>query len=153
MEEQLTPQYRRSGVGRAAGLRAGDRDRDAVAAALREHHLAGRLDGDEFQERLERCLSAKTYGELDALVADLPLEEPPAARSSRPWRWDRLVPVLAALVAVAAVVAVSHGRAAWLAVPGFFFMRTMLWRRRSHWGGWPRGGAGRPPTRRSITTL
>jgi hypothetical protein len=38
-------------------------------------HVAGRLDSREFQERLERCLEAKTYAELDELVADFPGEE------------------------------------------------------------------------------
>jgi hypothetical protein len=148
--ERMTPLYGGSDLVRPARMRAGDRDRDAVAARLREHHLAGRLDGEEFQDRLGRCLAAKTYGELDALVADLPVEAP-AATSSAP-AWGRFVPVLVALVVLAAVIVVSHGRALWLAVPGFFFLRAMLWRRRSRWGGWRQGGAGAPPSRRSLTT-
>jgi hypothetical protein len=130
-------------------MRAGDRDRDAVAATLREHHLAGRLDRDEFQERLERCLAAKTYGELDELLADLPVEEPVRASSSPTWRF---VPVIAVAVLVTAVVVASHGRAFWLAVPVFFFLRTLSWRRRSRGDGLPHGRAGAPPTRRSLTT-
>jgi hypothetical protein len=53
-------------------LRASDADRDRVAALLREHHAAGRLTADEFQERLVAAFSAKTMGELDELMADLP---------------------------------------------------------------------------------
>jgi signal transduction histidine kinase len=53
-------------------MRAGDSDRDLVADFLREQHLAGRLDGDELEQRLERCLAAKSYAELGALTADLP---------------------------------------------------------------------------------
>ena len=52
-------------AGRNPDLRAADQDREAIADALREQHLAGRLDTDEFQERLDRCYAAKTYGELD----------------------------------------------------------------------------------------
>ena len=53
-------------------LRASDADRDRVAALLREHHAAGRLTADEFQERLTAAFAAKTMGELDELMADLP---------------------------------------------------------------------------------
>jgi uncharacterized membrane protein len=53
-------------------LRASDADRDRVAALLREHLAAGRLTTDEFQERLSATFAAKTMGELDELMADLP---------------------------------------------------------------------------------
>jgi uncharacterized protein DUF1707 len=53
-------------------IRASDADRDRVAALLREHHAAGRLSAEEFNERLDQAYAAKTLGELDALLADLP---------------------------------------------------------------------------------
>lgn len=53
-------------------LRASDADRDRVARQLREHHALGRLDADEFNERLDQVLRAKTLGELDRLTHDLP---------------------------------------------------------------------------------
>jgi hypothetical protein len=53
-------------------IRAADADRDRAAEALREHHAAGRLSIEEFQERLDRVYEAKTLGELDALMSDLP---------------------------------------------------------------------------------
>jgi hypothetical protein len=53
-------------------IRASDADRDRTAALLREHHAAGRLDLEEFNERLDKAYAAKTVGELDALMADLP---------------------------------------------------------------------------------
>ena len=53
-------------------IRASDADRDRTAALLREHHAAGRLTADEFQERLDKAYAAKTLGELDELLADLP---------------------------------------------------------------------------------
>jgi hypothetical protein len=43
-----------------------------VATLLREHHAAGRLDADEVQDRIDKALTAKTLGDLDALLADLP---------------------------------------------------------------------------------
>jgi hypothetical protein len=54
-------------------IRASDADRDRTAALLREHHAAGRLTAEEFHERLDVALSAKTLAELDELLADLPL--------------------------------------------------------------------------------
>ena len=53
-------------------LRASDADRDRVAALLREHHAAGRRTAVEFQERLTAAFAARTMGELDELMADLP---------------------------------------------------------------------------------
>lgn len=56
-------------------LRASDADRDRVGSVLREHHAQGRLTFEEFQERLESVYTAKTFGDLDAIVADLPEED------------------------------------------------------------------------------
>lgn len=53
-------------------MRASDGDRDKVAAVLREHYAQGRLTVEEFDERLERLYTSKTYGELARLTTDLP---------------------------------------------------------------------------------
>jgi hypothetical protein len=53
-------------------MRASDADRDRVSAMLREHVAAGRLTMDEFQERLDAVYAAKTLGQLDEVMADLP---------------------------------------------------------------------------------
>ena len=53
-------------------LRASDADRDLVAERLRQATMEGRLRPDELDDRLGAALSARTYGELDVLVADLP---------------------------------------------------------------------------------
>jgi Domain of unknown function (DUF1707) len=53
-------------------IRASDADRDKTVILLREHLAAGRLTNEEFDERLEAALSAKTLGDLDRLMADLP---------------------------------------------------------------------------------
>jgi Domain of unknown function (DUF1707) len=58
-------------------LRAADADRAAVATVLGQHMSAGRLTLDEFDERLTRAYAAKTFGELDALTADLPAVDGP----------------------------------------------------------------------------
>ena len=57
---------------RNRSIRASDADREATAGTLRDHAVAGRLTPDELDERVGRALAARTLGELDALVADLP---------------------------------------------------------------------------------
>ena len=98
-------------------LRAADADRDGVAETLREQHLAGRIDTDELQERIERCYAAKTYAELDALLADLPRD--PDSRPT-PHHAPRLA-LLPLIVLLIVVLALSHGHVLWLAVPFAFF--------------------------------
>jgi hypothetical protein len=53
-------------------MRAGDRDRQAVAEQLKTALDDGRLDLGEYDERLQRTYAAKTYGDLDGLLTDLP---------------------------------------------------------------------------------
>jgi Domain of unknown function (DUF1707) len=53
-------------------IRASDEDRDRVATLLREHHAVGRLTAEEFNERLDKVYAARTMGDLDVLLADLP---------------------------------------------------------------------------------
>jgi Domain of unknown function (DUF1707) len=68
--------------------RASDADRDRTVAALGEHLAAGRLTLEEFDERMDKAYAAKTLGELDRLMADLPeagpgqLPDAPADRSA-----------------------------------------------------------------------
>jgi DUF1707 SHOCT-like domain len=114
---------------RDRSLRAGADDRDAISDTLREHHLAGRLDSDEFQERLDRCMAAKTYADLDRLVGDLPREPRGTEARSRAWRrgpWPlALVPL-----GVIAAIALSGGRLLWLAIPLLLIVvvRPLVWR-------------------------
>ncbi|MDT0547031.1 MULTISPECIES: DUF1707 domain-containing protein [Streptomyces] len=56
----------------AAELRASDADRDRIADVLREALAEGRLDPEEHAERIDAVYRAKTVGELEPLVRDLP---------------------------------------------------------------------------------
>ena len=56
----------------APGMRVGDADRDAAAAALGEHFAQGRLTLDELDARLDATLTATTHGELSQAAWDLP---------------------------------------------------------------------------------
>ncbi len=53
-------------------MRASDAERERIAEALREAVAEGRLTMEEFEERLEAAYKAKTHGELEPLVRDLP---------------------------------------------------------------------------------
>ena len=52
-------------------LRASDAEREHVAERLRHAATEGRLQPDELDERLGAAFAARTYGELDVLLADL----------------------------------------------------------------------------------
>jgi hypothetical protein len=109
---------------RPAATRASDADRDAVVSDLSEHFQAGRLTAGELDERTGRALTARTWGELGELAADLPALRPaapaaiPAAGRPQPPAWHT-APALTGL-AVAAVVLV-------LAVHGGWGLIWLLW--------------------------
>lgn len=65
-------------------LRIGDVERDTAAADLGEHYVAGRLTLDELHQRLGAVFSAKTYGQLARIMADLPRLRP-AAPARQAW--------------------------------------------------------------------
>jgi hypothetical protein len=126
-------------------LRAADADREHVAERLRKSHAEGRLDMDEFQERLEQCYRAKTLGELRALVRGLPRQDEQVERRSfswiRPSRLALLAPLLLVLLVVSAATGHEH-HAGWLWIPlAFIVWRMLWWRRRRHWMAGPRSGS------------
>ncbi len=70
-------------------LRASDADRDAAVEHLRAHHLSGRLDDRELEERVERVHRSRTLRELAVLGEDLPAHEPAPDRPAPPVRLPR----------------------------------------------------------------
>ncbi|MFD5416224.1 DUF1707 SHOCT-like domain-containing protein [Streptomyces nojiriensis] len=74
-------------------LRASDADRDRVVERLRDAVAEGRLDMEEFEERLDAAYKSRTYAELEPLTRDLPApaggpESGPVARpttAAEPW--------------------------------------------------------------------
>ena len=106
-------------MARHSALRASDADRDAVAERLRVAAVEGRLDADELEQRVHVALRARTYGQLQQLLDDLP-----AAPGS--WRGGRRVAarstttafaiavrLLAFLVVATVVIALMALAAAW----------------------------------------
>jgi hypothetical protein len=116
-------------------LRASDADREQLAELLRRHHAEGRLDSEEMQQRIDACYRAKTVGELEALLHDLPRRQTrdDAPQGHRDWlpfglgfarrRIVRLWPILIALIALSIVT--GH-HFFWFAIPLFFLATRLL---------------------------
>jgi hypothetical protein len=125
-------------TGRASQIRAADADREQTAERLRKAHAEGRLDIDEFQERLERCYEAKTFGELGELVRDLPRQSERQPVAFRPWRWALvpLLPILVLIVALSAMTGHEHHHVFWILIPlAFLLLWRISWSRRRAAGG------------------
>ena len=113
-------------ISRTGHLRASDADRDQVAERLRAAATEGRIGYDELEERLGQTLSARTYADLEAVVADLPPSLPvrrglplPASPVAR----VAIVAAIAVPVAVAAIVVLTAVLSAWIlwGIAGWWF--------------------------------
>lgn len=131
---------------RDPNMRASDADREATADRLRQHHTDGRIDPEEFQERLDKCYAAKTVGELAELTRDLPAD--PARRGSGAragfgllgWlRMIPIIPIILAIVAIHLIVGVVSGL--WILIPLLFLARLTLCRRGFRIGSGRHGAA------------
>ncbi len=112
-------------------IRASDDDRERAVALLSEHHAAGRLTAEEFNERMDKAYAAKTLGDLDELMSDLPaidLYRLPDA--SLPPHYRRQIPGHGFHMEAAggAAIARPHGRfsPAWTAAWSSWFTVTMV---------------------------
>jgi hypothetical protein len=64
-------------------LRASDEQRERAAQEIREHFAAGRLTDEELSDRVQAAYAARTQGDLNAVLADLPrLPASPAERKA-----------------------------------------------------------------------
>jgi hypothetical protein len=54
-------------------MRVSDQERQRVIDELRRHCAAGRLDVDEYADRIEQALSAASFEDLDRALGDLPM--------------------------------------------------------------------------------
>jgi len=130
-------------VPRRSVLRASDADRDGVTERLRKAATEGRLTTEELDERLSRALRAKTYGELDVLLADLPVKHAPAKRrKSSAGQLAVSHPVTATVLGVAAIT-VAMAAVAIVAMIGtlwvtwWVFVWIFFGSPRHRYGRWP----------------
>jgi DUF1707 SHOCT-like domain len=91
-------------MARRSVLRASDEDRERVADRLRHAAGEGRLLTEELEERLGAVFSSRTYGELDAVVHDLPA--PRDAHRHKAPLWVKATIAVAILVTMIAVLAI-----------------------------------------------
>jgi hypothetical protein len=118
-------------------MRAADADRERVAERLRAALEEGRLDLHEFDERLQGAYGAKTYGDLDGLLTDLPVAAPPvpvtaarvqpAGRPTGEWLvhvWQGWVPTALVLTAIWAISGMGDYWPVWVVGPWALFL---LW--------------------------
>ena len=105
-----------------ADVRVSDADRRRTIDELRRHTADGRLDLDEFDERVGEVYAAKTRAELERTLRELPRLSPPlapgrprVAGASGPLR--RCVLLTAAVILVVGVISVGR----FLFFPFFFF--------------------------------
>lgn len=100
-------------------LRVSDAERSEVADRLGRHYSDGRLNTEEFNERVERAMNAKTQSDLSGLFDDLPsLDDSPGVPACRAHRRSRRRALFLVLLIV---IAVTVGHALW-----WFFMPAWL---------------------------
>ncbi|HLI39534.1 MAG TPA: DUF1707 domain-containing protein [Streptosporangiaceae bacterium] len=101
-------------------LRVCDAERNSVAAELREHFVQGRLTLDELKERLDAALTAKTRGQLDGVMNDLPSSPGPRSRAPQPV-WPGIAARYAVLAVFIIVLASWVITAAWFSHHGYYW--------------------------------
>lgn len=120
-------------------MRIGDAERSQVSEVLSKHYAAGRLDDEEFNQRMGQAMGAKTRSDLSGLLSDLPATEPTDKAPAHRHRFGlgRIVMVGLAIFVAASIAswvwAAPHVfRGAWilLAVAAFFVLR---WERHRNW--------------------
>jgi Domain of unknown function (DUF1707) len=108
----------RSTVARRPDERVSDSDRHAVVDDLQRHTADGRLTLDEFEERVDEALRARTGADLDATLRDLPSMAP---TTPRPHRRQR-VPVRPGFLAISIVAVLLVLGQWWVLIPVGFFL-------------------------------
>lgn len=129
-------------------MRVSDGERSEVAESLSKNYSEGRLDEAEFNERLQRAMSAKTRGDLAGLMVDLPAAVvPPPPGVARRRRTGRFVFLVLAVflfsVAVSSMMLPWHFP--WLLFAVLFFCIWRASHRRLGWYGHHYVGGPPPP--------
>ncbi|MFB8000711.1 DUF1707 domain-containing protein [Nocardia sp. NPDC056000] len=106
-------------------LRVGTAEREQAAEALGKHFTAGRLDVDEYDDRVARAYAAKTTADLSVLFTDLPQTAPirPPTPQTPPRPPRAFVPVaLISVLILAVVLAATTHIFPFFIFPLFFFL-------------------------------
>ena len=133
----LAATRRRTGY---SSMRISDAERSEAADLLSKHYGDGRPDEAEFNQRLDQAMKAKTYADLDGILADLPrtddeAAEAPKATARRRHEHPFTRTLVLAVIIVVGVVVAAHSLAwtfttwIWLGLLGALLYATQLRRR------------------------
>ena len=129
---------RRATVRPPDDLLVSDADRQVVIDELREHTADGRLTLDEFEERVDEALRARTGAQLRMVTRDLPALHPVPSAPQRP---ALRLPVPPRLLVIATVVAVAILAGVWWVIFPLWFVFGGCGAFRSHHTYEPRASA------------
>ena len=132
-------------------LRLGDAEREQASSLLRDHYAEGRLDTEEYSERLDAVWAARTRADLRPVFADLPgpggsFSTPESRRTAvghaprhRPTMLRWVVPVLIIALVVTIVTHLPFVLLALLVAWAVFHRRGPRrrgydWRQQQHYG-------------------
>ena len=110
-------------------LRISHAERNEIADTLSKHYAEGRLDSNEFEERVGRVMNAKTRGDVAGVLDDLPgLGSPaPPPRRRRPLgQW--VLALLLVLFVAGFVAAPPHVPWLLIGVVAFLLWHRFRWR-------------------------
>lgn len=116
-------------------MRVSDAERSQIADTLSKHYADGRLDEAEFNERLQKAMSAKTRSDFNGLLIDLPPIVPatPPETKVRKRRGSFGLTLIAAILFAAVVTSWMWSwtwHIPWILIAIVLFV---VWRR-SRWG-------------------
>jgi len=123
-------------------LLVSDAERERVTDDLRGHYEAGRLTLDEFQERINEAHAARTAGQLEHVLRQLPPVQLPTV-NPRDTRWRSLALQYALVNAVAILIWALGGAGEFW--PKWVFLVTLILFTRRTFGRHGRGALPRPP--------
>lgn len=102
-------------------------ERESTSAQLQEHVGAGRLTLAEFSERAAAVYQARTVGDLQALLRDLPVVSAGRASRSSTWLWWGAIAAVVMLLGVLAVALLWTGAVGGVSgSPGVGTMHRMM---------------------------
>jgi hypothetical protein len=109
-------------------MRIADSDRERAMADLAMHYADGRLDHEEYDERLDAIWTARTRADLAVLFNDLPRPQAPQpsrspARTPRPAGSRFRVPLMP-VIAVLVVLSILTEAPFWLLVLPLLWLRV-----------------------------
>ncbi len=107
-------------------IRIGSAERDEALAALAEHHAAGRLDANEYEDRRGRAADAVVRRDLTSLFVDLPEPRPTLTAAASTLSRPRASRAMSRPTAQGKVARTLVSLSPFIAIGAFFLTRSWL---------------------------